>query len=144
MVILFLAATFEGKPLWVLLRPGPGFTYPEFVDELFILSGKIRVNILITNTWTRFTSIFWRRHGARLPSWPRRICRRHGRKNQRQRESIMKYLDKNKTIYDLTTEVFMHNSLHILKIISPKGDEGHCQFWQDRRFDTMNAANENH
>lgn len=100
---------------------GPSvFTYPEFVDELFILSGKNPREYFNYEHLNPVYQYFFE-DGSVLTSY-------HGReayaaemaaKTGESKEAILQYLDKNKTIYDLTTEVFMHNSSISLKTILP-------------------------
>jgi phytoene desaturase len=124
---------------------GPSvFTYPEFVDELFELSGK--------NPRDHFNYIhldpvyrYFFEDGTILDGF-------HGRQKYAEEMAaktgvkqavIEKYLAKTAQMYDLTAEVFLHNSLHKFKNYFTKAvAKGLLNFGKIGAFDTMHQANQ--
>ena len=100
---------------------GPSvFTMPQYVDELFELSGK--------NPRDHFNYIqldpvykYFYEDGSTLDAYhgKEKFAEQLAAKTKDKKEDIIKYLDKTETIYNLTDEVFLKNSLHRLKNFLP-------------------------
>lgn len=100
---------------------GPSvFTMPHYVDELFVQSGK--------NPRDHFNYIkldlVYRYFLKTVPCWMpgmgrKSLLKRPAARTNEKKEDIIRYLQKTKTVYDLTEEVFLQNSLHKLKNFLP-------------------------
>lgn len=123
---------------------GPSvFTMPQYVDELFILSGK--------NPREHFNYIqldpvykYFFEDGSTLSSYhgKEKFAEQLAAKTKDKKEDIIKYLDKTETIYNLTDEVFLKNSLHRLKnFFTWPVAKGILNFGKIGAFDTMAGAN---
>jgi phytoene desaturase len=123
---------------------GPSvFTMPQYADELFTLSGK--------NPRDYFSYIpldpvykYFFEDGSVLDAYhgKEKFAEQLAAKTQDSKEDIIKYLDKTATIYDLTAEVFLHNSLHKFKNFFTKPVlKGILNFGKIGAFDTMHIAN---
>ena len=123
---------------------GPSvFTMPQYLDELFILSGK--------NPRDHFNYIpldpvykYFFEDGSYLDAYhgKEKFAEQLSAKTRDQKEDIIKYLDRTETIYNLTDEVFLKNSLHRLKnFFTWPVAKGILNFGKIGAFDTMNAAN---
>ncbi len=124
---------------------GPSvFTMPQYVDELFILSGK--------NPREHFNYIpldpvykYFFEDGSILNAWhgKEKFAEQLAAKTKDNKEDIIRYLDKTETIYNLTDEVFLKNSLHRLKnFFTRPVVKGILNFGKIGAFDTMNGANQ--
>lgn len=123
---------------------GPSvFTLPEFVDELFVLSGKNpREHFHYSQLDPVYRYFF--EDGTVLDGY-------HGRKHYAEemakltndsKHAIESYLKKVEHMYELTAEVFLHNSLHKIKNFFTKAvARGVLNFGKIGAFDTMNGAN---
>ncbi|WP_317899125.1 1-hydroxycarotenoid 3,4-desaturase CrtD [Aurantibacillus circumpalustris] len=124
---------------------GPSvFTFPEYVDELFILSGK---NPRDYFNYDRLDPVFryFFEDGTSLESFDgkEKYASELAPKTKDTKEAILNYLDKTEKMYDLTAEVFLHNSLHKFKNYFTKAvAKGLLNFGKIGAFDTMNGANE--
>ena len=123
---------------------GPSvFTMPQYVDELFILSGK--------NPRDHFNYIpldpvykYFFEDGSTLDAYhgKEKFAEQLAQKTKDKKEDIIKYLDKTETIYNLTDEVFLKNSLHRLKnFFTWPVLRGILNFGKIGAFDTMAGAN---
>jgi phytoene desaturase len=123
---------------------GPSvFTMPQYVDELFILSGK--------NPRDHFNYIpldpvykYFFEDGSSLDAYhgKEKFAEQLAAKTKDRKEDIIKYLDKTETIYNLTDEVFLKNSLHRLKnFFTWPVLRGILNFGKIGAFDTMAGAN---
>ncbi len=124
---------------------GPSvFTMPQYVDELFILSGK--------NPCDHFNYIsldpvykYFFEDGSTLDAYhgKEKFAEQLAAKTKDKKEDIIKYLNKTETIFNLTDEVFLQNSLHRLKnFFTWPVAKGILNFGKIGAFDTMNAANQ--
>lgn len=124
---------------------GPSvFTMPQYVDELFILSGK--------NPRDHFNYIpldpvykYFFEDGSTLDAYhgKEKFAEQLAAKTKDKKEDIIKYLNKTETIYNLTDEVFLKNSLHRLKnFFTWPVAKGILNFGKIGAFDTMNGANQ--
>ena len=123
---------------------GPSvFTMPQYVDELFELSGK--------NPRDHFNYIpldpvykYFFEDGTFLDAYhgKEKFAEQLAANTKDKKEDIIKYLDKTETIYNLTDEVFLKNSLHRLKnFFTWPVAKGILNFGKIGAFDTMNGAN---
>jgi len=123
---------------------GPSvFTMPQYVDELFILSGK--------NPRDHFNYIpldpvykYFFEDGSTLDAYhgKEKFAEQLAVKTKDKKEDIIKYLNKTETIYNLTDEVFLKNSLHRLKnFFTWPVAKGILNFGKIGAFATMNSAN---
>jgi len=124
---------------------GPSvFTYPEFVDELITLSGK--------NPRDYFNYIhldpvykYFFEDGSTLTSFHDKepYAEYMSAHTKDSKEDIIRYLNKTETIYNLTAEVFLFNSLHkIRNYFTKRVLKGFLNFGKIGAFNTMNDANE--
>lgn len=124
---------------------GPSvFTMPQYVDELFELSGK--------NPRDHFNYIpldpvykYFFEDGSTLDAYygKEKFAGQLAAKTKDKKEDILKYLDKTELIYNLTDEVFLKNSLHRLKnFFTWPVVRGILNFGKIGAFDTMNGANQ--
>ena len=123
---------------------GPSvFTMPEYVDELFVLSGK--------NPREHFNYIpldpvyrYFFEDGTTVDAFhgKEKYAEKISEKLKDSKEDILKYLDKTEEMYELTAEVFLHNSLHKFKnFMTKRVMKGLLNFGKIGAFDTMNGAN---
>lgn len=124
---------------------GPSvFTMPQYVDELFILSGKDPRDYFNYKPLDPVYHYFFE-DGTQMSS-------RHGKaayaaemaeKVKDSKEAIAKYLDNTEYVYHLTADVFLHNSLYRLRNLFTKNVvRGLFSFGRIGAFETMNEANE--
>jgi phytoene desaturase len=123
---------------------GPSvFTMPQYVDELFELSGK--------NPRDYFNYIqldpvykYFFEDGTCLDAYhgKEKFAEQLSAKTKDTKEDIIKYQDRTETIFNLTDEVFLQNSLHRLKnFFTWPVVRGILNFGKIGAFDTMNGAN---
>lgn len=124
---------------------GPSvFTMPQYVDELFILSGKNprdHFNYIPLNPVYKY----FFEDGSTLDAYhgKEKFAEQLAAKTNDKKEDIIKYLNKTETIYNLTEEVFLKNSLHRLKnFFTWPVVKGVLNFGKIGAFDTMNGANQ--
>jgi phytoene desaturase len=124
---------------------GPSvFTMPEYVDELFLLSGKDPrefFNYVPLDPVYRYFfedgSLLYARHDKE------QFASVMSANTTDSKENILKYLDRSEMIYSLTQDVFLKNSLHKLKsFFTWPTLRGILNFGKIGAFDTMNGANQ--
>ena len=124
---------------------GPSvFTMPEYVDELIALSGK--------NPRDYFNYIpldpvykYFFEDGTEIDAFhgKEKYAAEMAAKTKDKKEDIVRYLCKTEEMYDLTAEVFLHNSLHKFKNFLTKSVvKGLLNIGKIGAFDTMNGANQ--
>ena len=124
---------------------GPSvFTMPQYVDELFELSGK--------NPRDHFNYIpldpvykYFFEDGTMLEAHhgKEKFSEQLSAKTNDTKEDIIRYLNKTETIYNLTEEVFLKNSLHRFRnFLTWPVLRGILNFGKIGAFDTMNSANQ--
>ncbi len=150
-VTVFEANSFPGGKLSTESKDGyrfdmgPSvFTMPQYVDELFELSGK--------NPREHFNYIaldpvykYFFEDGTFLNAYhgKEKFAEQLALKTKDKKEDIINYLDRTETIYKLTDEVFLKNSLHRLKnFFTWPVAKGILNFGKIGAFDTMNGANQ--
>ena len=123
---------------------GPSvFTMPQYVDELFTLSGKNPRDYFNYTPLDPVYKYFFE-DGSALDAYhgKEKFATQLSAKTKDSREDILKYLDKTEVIYNLTDEVFLKNSLHRLKnFFTWPVAKGILNFGKIGAFDTMNGAN---
>lgn len=124
---------------------GPSvFTMPQYVDELFILSGKNprdHFNYIPLNPVYKY----FFEDGTFLDAYhgKEKFAEQLSAKTKDKKEDILKYLNKTETVFNLTDEVFLQNSLHRLKnFLTWPVLRGILNFGKIGAFDTMNGANQ--
>jgi phytoene desaturase len=123
---------------------GPSvFTLPEYVDELFTLSGK---NPRDYFSYTQLDPVYryFFEDGSVLDAYhgKEQFAEKIAEKTSDSKEQIIRYMEKTALMYDLTAEVFLHNSLHKAKNYFTKAvAKGLLNFGKIGAFDTMNGAN---
>jgi phytoene desaturase len=124
---------------------GPSvFTMPEYVDELFELSGKdprAYFNYVQLDPVYRY----FFEDGSVMDSYlgKEKYAAEMALKTKDREEDIINYLNRAEVAYDLTAEVFLHNSLHKFKNYFTKAiAKGLLNFGKIGAFDTMNGMNE--
>lgn len=123
---------------------GPSlFTMPQFVDELFALSGEDprahfeyeRLDIgchYFFEDGTRFES----------PSNPEAFARLLQERLGEDPKQVLNFLSNSAKLYDITAPVFLENSLHKLSTyLNRKGLKGILNLWRLNMFSTMHAFN---
>lgn len=123
---------------------GPSvFTMPKYVDELFELSQKDPrdyYNYIKLNPVYRY----FFEDGSILDSYngKEQYAEEMSKKILDSKANILKYLNNTEAIYNLTADVFLHNSLHKFKNYFKKSIvKGLLNFSKIGAFDTMNEAN---
>lgn len=124
---------------------GPSvFTMPQFADELFTISGKNPRDYFEYEKLDPVYRYFFE-DGVVLeaPHGKQKFAEEMAAKSSDSKEDILKYLEKVEEMYNLTDEVFLHNSLHVAKNFFTKAvAKGILNFGKIGAFDTMNGANE--
>jgi phytoene desaturase len=124
---------------------GPSvFTMPEYVDELFKMSGKAPREYFNYIALDPVYKYFFE-DGSMLDAYhgKEKFAEKLAQKTTDNKETILKYLNKTEVIYDLTAEVFLQNSLHKLKNFFTRPVlKGILNFGKIGAFDTMSSANE--
>jgi phytoene desaturase len=124
---------------------GPSvFTMPHFADELFHLSGKNPRDYFEYEQLDPVYRYFYEdgtvldgHHGNE------QFADEIAKKTQDSSETILNYLKKTQEMYNLTDEVFLHNSLHKAKNFFTKAvAKGVLNFGKIGAFDTMHKTNE--
>ena len=123
---------------------GPSvFTMPHYVDELFLLSGKEprnHFNYIHLDTVYRY----FYEDGTMLDAYhgKEKFATQLAELTSDKKEDIINYLNRTETIYKLTEEVFLQNSLHRLRnFFTWPVFRGFLNFGKIGAFDTMHGAN---
>ena len=123
---------------------GPSvFTMPAYVDELFELSGKDPRKHFNYEKLDPVYQYFFE-DGTTLESFhgKEKFAEFMAEKTNDKKEDIIKYMERTETIYNLTEEVFLKNSLHRLKnFLTWPVLRGILNFGKIGAFDTMHGAN---
>lgn len=151
MVTVFEANSFPGGKCSTETRDGyrfdmgPSvFTMPQYVDELFKLSGKDPRDHFNYIPLDPVYKYFFE-DGTMLDAWhgKEKFAEQLAAKTGDKKQDIIKYLDKTEVIYNLTDEVFLKNSLHRLKnFFTWPVAKGILNFGKIGAFNTMNGANQ--
>ncbi len=149
-VTVFEANSFAGGKLSTETKDGyrfdmgPSvFTMPEYVDELFKISGK---NPREHFNYTQLDPVYkyFFEDGSSLDAYhgKEKFAEQLAEKTKDRKEDIIKHLDKTEKIYNLTDEVFLKNSLHKLKgFFTWSVVKGILNFGKIGAFGSMDAAN---
>lgn len=124
---------------------GPSvFTMPEYVDELITLSGKSPRDYFNYIPLDPVYRYFFE-DGTTVDGFhgKEKYAEAMSEKLNDKKEDIISYLNKTEEMYDLTAEVFLHNSLHKFKnFMTKRVVKGLLNFGKIGAFDTMNGANQ--
>jgi len=124
---------------------GPSvFTMPEYVDELIALSGKNPRDYFNYTPLDPVYKYFFE-DGTEIDAFhgKEKYAAEMAAKTKDKKEDIVRYLHKTEEMYDLTAEVFLHNSLHKFKNFLTKSVvKGLLNIGKIGAFDTMNGANQ--
>ncbi|MEO5893298.1 MAG: 1-hydroxycarotenoid 3,4-desaturase CrtD [Ferruginibacter sp.] len=124
---------------------GPSvLTMPDYVDELFRISGKDPREYFNYIKLDPSYHYFFE-DGTVLYAYSdkEKFADEMAAKTIDDKKTILKYLDKSEAIYKLTDEVFLQNSLHKFKnYFTLPVLKGILNFGKIGAFDTMNGANE--
>ena len=123
---------------------GPSvFTMPQYVDELFELSGKDPRDHFNYIPLDPVYKYFFE-DGSMLDAYhgKEKFAEQIAAKTTDKKKDILSYLDRSGTIYKLTEEVFLKNSLHRLSnFFTWPVLRGILNFGKIGAFDTMDSAN---
>ncbi len=123
---------------------GPSlFTMPHFVDELFELSGKNPRDYFNYQKLEVNCKYFYE-DGTVLHAYAdtKAFAQEVAQKTADQADTVLNFLAKSKRKYDLTAEVFLHNSLHKWQnYLSPATRKGILNFHQLDTMRTMHQVN---
>lgn len=123
---------------------GPSvFTMPEYVDELFEISGKNRADYFSYRQLDPVYSYFFE-DGTKLvaPHGAKAFAEKVAPLTSDSVETIEQYMKHVEHVYDLTAEVFLQNSLHKFRNFLTKATlKGILNFGKIGAFETMHVAN---
>ncbi len=123
---------------------GPSvFTMPEYVDELFLISKKNPREYFNYSQLNPVYRYFFE-DGEVIDSFDGKFgyANEMSDKTGVSAQKITKHLNKTETIYNLTADVFLHNSLHKFKNYFTKSiAKGLLNFGKIDSFKTMNESN---
>lgn len=123
---------------------GPSlFTMPQFVEELFELSGENPADHFAYKRLDMACHYFFE-DGTRFecPSDPDAFVRKAGEVFGEQPGRISRFLNKSRKLYDITAPVFLERSLHKLSTyLSKTGLRGIANLWRLDVFRSMHRAN---
>ncbi|MBL7883277.1 MAG: phytoene desaturase, partial [Bacteroidia bacterium] len=123
---------------------GPSvFTMPEYVDELFKISNKNPRDYYQFKHLNPVYQYFFE-DGTVLDSFHGKTAYADemAKKTNDSKKTIEKYLTKTETIYELTDDVFLKNSLHKFKnFLTKQTAKGILNFGKIGAFDTMHNDN---
>lgn len=123
---------------------GPSvFTMPQYVDDLFRIAGKDPADYIdIVRPELPFNYFFDDGLVLNFYSDIEKLIKEITSKTSDNEETIRKYLENIQTKYDLTNNVFLQNSLHILSnYLSKDALKGLMNFRKVEVFKSMNEAN---
>lgn len=123
---------------------GPSlFTMPQFVNELFELMGENPKDFFEYERLDTSCHYFFE-DGSKffapsdINAFAKMINTHFGEDSQ----SVLRFFEKSKQLYEITNPVFLENSLHQLKTYASKsGIKGILNLWRLNMFTTMNAKN---
>ena len=123
---------------------GPSlFTMPQYVDELFKLSGKNPRDYFNYQKLDTVCHYFYE-DGTRIKAWADRdkLAQEIAEKTEDSSASVHRYLDYSSRIYDITHRIFLEKSLHRLKsYLNWQTLKSLLRFPQIDAFRSMNRAN---
>jgi phytoene desaturase len=123
---------------------GPSlFTMPHLVDELFSLFGENPRDSFNYETLDIACHYFYEDGSTfQAPSESGRLAKALAESHGEQAEKVTRFLDKSKHLYQITSPVFLENSLHKSSTyFSKTGLKGILNLWRLNMFSTMNAVN---
>ncbi|WP_276362337.1 1-hydroxycarotenoid 3,4-desaturase CrtD [Daejeonella sp. H1SJ63] len=122
---------------------GPSlFTMPQYVNELFLLAGK---NPGAYFKYKKLDTIcrYFYEDGTRIEAFadPEKFANEIASKTTDSSESVLTFLDKSKTIYEITNSVFLERSLHKFSSYFNAGTlKSLMRFPEIDAFRSMNSA----
>ncbi|HEX7366877.1 MAG TPA: 1-hydroxycarotenoid 3,4-desaturase CrtD [Pelobium sp.] len=123
---------------------GPSlFTMPQYVDELFSLAGKNPMDYFEYQKLDEICKYFWD-DGTRLTAFADadKFAQQVAENTNSSAEELTSFLRKSGTIYDITHEVFLEKSLHLLSTYTNINTaKSFLRFGQIDAFRTMAKAN---
>lgn len=126
---------------------GPSlFTMPHYVDELFTLAGKNPSDYFQYNKLDIVCNYFYE-DGTRISAYADRekFVQEIATKTKDSAESVHKFLEKSKNIYEITNSVFLQSSLHKLRsYLNWQTFKSFLRFPQIDAFRSMNRAIESY
>lgn len=135
---------FEWKQDGFRFDMGPSvFTMPEYIDELFTISGKNpRDYLKVTKPELPFNYFFDDGLVLNFYADTEKLIREVASKTKDDENTIRNYLKDVQTKFDLTNTVFLQNSLHILSnYLSKDALRGLLNFGKVEVFKSMDEAN---
>jgi len=123
---------------------GPSlFTMPDLVDELFKLHNEDPRKYYKYKTLTTSCHYFFEDGSSfECPSNVEELDRLLSEKHGETPGAVIKYLAKSGKMYEITSPVFLENSLHKFSTyFSSKGLKGIANLWRLNMFSSMNAVN---
>lgn len=123
---------------------GPSlFTMPQYVDELFTLAGKNPKDYFVYHQLEEICNYFWD-DGTRLTAFADvvKFARQVEEKTNSTANELQNFLNKSKTIYEITHQVFLEKSLQLLNTYTNTNTaKSFLRFGQIDAFRTMAKAN---
>jgi phytoene desaturase len=124
---------------------GPSlFTMPQYVDELFALAGKNPGDEFEYKKLEEICNYFWD-DGTRLTAFAdaEKFASEVEKNTDSKSGELTKFLNKSETIYDITHQVFLEKSLHLLNTYTNTNTaKSFLRFGQIDAFRTMAKANQ--
>ncbi|WP_017257975.1 1-hydroxycarotenoid 3,4-desaturase CrtD [Pedobacter arcticus] len=124
---------------------GPSlFTMPQYVNELFTLAGKKASDYFEYQKLDEICNYFWD-DGTRLTAFAdvKKFSEEVEKNTNATAKELQIYLDKSATIYDITHQVFLEKSLHLLSTYTNTNTaKSFLRFGQIDAFRTMAKANQ--
>nr|MBC7613787.1 phytoene desaturase [Pseudopedobacter sp.] len=124
---------------------GPSlFTMPQYVDELFALAEKNPLDYFEYQKLEEVCRYFWEDKTTLIAfADVEKFAKQIEANTNSTTTEIKKYLEKSKDIYDITHEVFLEKSLHLLSTFLRKNTaKSFLRFHEIDAFRTMAKANE--
>ncbi|WP_027000842.1 1-hydroxycarotenoid 3,4-desaturase CrtD [Eisenibacter elegans] len=126
---------------------GPSvFTMPSFVDELYRISGKNPRDYYDYQPLDPVYRYFYE-DGTHIVAYksPERFAEEVATKTTENKDKILAYLQDVAYKYNLTADIFLHNSLHKVKnYLTKRVARGLWNFGKLEAFRTMDTANKHH
>ncbi len=124
---------------------GPSlFTMPQYVDELFALAGKKPKDYFEYQKLEEICNYFWD-DGTRLTAFADvdKFSKEVEKNSAATAKELKKFLNKSATIYDITHQVFLEKSLHLLSTYTNTNTaKSFLRFGQIDAFRSMAKANQ--
>jgi phytoene desaturase len=123
---------------------GPSlFTMPEYVDEMFQLAGKDPAQHFRYSRLDNVTRYFFE-DGTVINAWAdaEKLAEELEQKTSTEKSRAMRFLRKSKRLYNLTKDVFIHSSLHIVgNYFTKKFFKAYAHAYELNAFQSMHKEN---